>query len=145
RWSQVAHGSGIHVVVHVGSNCLADSRTLAAQAHRLNVAAIAALSPSYFKPKSVENLVASCAEIANAAPRIPFYYYDIPSLTGVHLSMVEFVKVAPDRIPTLAGLKFTNPDLIAYQTLLGGWRDKLDFAWGVDECLLAALAVGAIG
>jgi N-acetylneuraminate lyase len=145
RWSEVVRGSGIHMVVHVGANCLADARIFSAQAHRLNVAAIAALCPSYFKPTSVQILVNCCLEIATAAPHIPFYYYDIPSLTGVHLSMPEFVKIASERIRTFAGLKFTNPDLIAYQALLHGWRDRFDFAWGVDEYLLPALAFGAVG
>jgi len=31
--------------------------------------------------------VACCAEIAGAAPALPFYFYDIPILTGVQFSM----------------------------------------------------------
>src|SRR5271170_4574767 len=49
RWSEVVRGSKLRLVVHVGSNCLADARALAGQAQTLGVAAIAALSPSYFK------------------------------------------------------------------------------------------------
>ena len=77
--------------------------------------------------------------------RLPFYFYDIPGFTGVQLSMPEFLKTAPERVPTLAGLKFTNPDLIAYQSCLRVQPGKFDIAWGLDECLLAALAVGAVG
>src|SRR4051794_22723701 len=40
RWCEVARGTALRVVVHVGSNCLADSRTLAAQAQRLGAVAI---------------------------------------------------------------------------------------------------------
>jgi N-acetylneuraminate lyase len=145
RWSEVVPGSGLRLVVHVGSNCLADARTLAAQAQDLGAAAIAALAPSYFKPRSLELLVACCAEIAGAAPGLPFYFYDIPSLTGVQLAMPEFLAVAPDRVPTLAGIKFTNPDLMAYQQCLHAAEGHFDIPWGVDECLLAALALGASG
>jgi N-acetylneuraminate lyase len=145
QWSEIARGSELQVVVHVGANCLADARALAAQAQALKVSGIAALAPSYFKPKSVEVLVACCREIASAAPGLPFYFYDIPGFTGVQLSMPEFLKTAPDRIPTLAGLKFTNPDLVAYQSCLRVQGGKFDLAWGLDECLLAALAVGAVG
>jgi N-acetylneuraminate lyase len=145
QWSDVVSGSELQVVVHVGANCLADSRALAAQAQSLKASAIAALSPSYFKPKSLDTLIDCCREIASAAPAVPFYYYDIPSFTGVQLSMPEFLKIAPARIPTLAGLKFTNPDLISYQTCLRVQPGKFDIAWGLDECLLAALAVGAVG
>src|SRR5262245_18535653 len=72
RWSEVTRGSGLRLVVHVGANCLADARTLAIQAQQLGADAIAALSPSYFKPKTVADLVACCETIAQAAPAVPF-------------------------------------------------------------------------
>lgn len=145
RWSEVIRGSAMRLIVHVGSNCLADARAMAAQAQELRADAIAAISPSYFKPKSVDALIACCAEIAGAAPTTPFYFYDIPVLTGVSLPMPEFLARAPDRIPTLAGIKFTNPDLIAYQKCLHSHGGKFDVSWGMDEYLLAALAFGAVG
>jgi N-acetylneuraminate lyase len=145
RWSEVARGSALRVVVHVGSNCLADARTLASQAQSLGTTAIAALAPNYFKPKSLDDLIACCGEIAGAAPALPFYFYDIPMLTGVHFSMPEFLSVASERIPTLAGLKFTNADLMAYQRCLHTHGGKFDIPWGLDEYLLAALALGAAG
>lgn len=143
RWMAVAKGTAMRVVVHVGANCLADSRALAAQAQRLGAVAISALTPSYFKPRSVDVLVDCCAEIAAAAPETPFYYYDIPALTGVSLPIVEFLEKAPARIPTLVGLKFTNPDLMSYLQCLraGDW----DIPFGVDEHMLGALAMGAQG
>jgi N-acetylneuraminate lyase len=145
RWAEVIQGTDLRLVVHVGSNCLADARALAAQAQSLGVHAVAALAPSYFKPASVDALIGCCAEIAGAAPSVPFYFYDIPAMTGVRLSMPEFLARAPDRIPTLAGLKFTNPDLMDLQTCLRVGGGRFDVLWGVDEYLLAALALGAEG
>lgn len=144
RWCAVTRGTTQRVVVHVGSNCLSDSRALAAQAQSAGAAAIGALAPSYFKPKSLDVLIDCCRDIAAAAPELPFYYYDIPSFTGVNLSMPDFLAAAPERIPTLAGIKFTNPDLIAYQKCLHS-EPKFDIPWGMDECLLAALSLGASG
>ena len=144
RWVEVARGTAIKVVVHVGSNCLADSRALAAQAAELGAAAISALAPSYFKPRSVALLTAGCAQVASAAPGLPFYFYDIPALTGVSLSMPEFLERGRETIPNLTGIKWTNPDLYSYQLcrhLPGGF----DLPWGNDEYLLAALAIGARG
>lgn len=115
RWSDVARGTALRLVVHVGSNCLADARVLASQAQQLGAVAISALAPSYFKPRSLDTLIAGCADIATAAPETPFYFYDIPALTGVHFSMPDFLVQAAGRIPTLAGIKFTNTDLMAYQ------------------------------
>jgi N-acetylneuraminate lyase len=145
RWMDVTQGTDLRVVIHVGSNCLADSRALAGQAQRLGATAISALAPSYFKPRSVDDLVACCTEIASAAPGTPFYHYDIPALTGVNLSMPEFLDRAKNRIPTLAGLKFTNPDLMAYQLCLHADEGAWDLPFGMDEHLLGALAMGARG
>lgn len=145
RWCEVAHGTPLKIVVHVGANCLADARVLAVQAQQLGAVAISALTPSYFKPRSIETLVACCAEIAAAAPETPFYYYDIPVLTGVTFSMPAFLEQAPDRIPTFAGMKFTNPDLMSYLQCLQMGGGSWDVPWGIDEWLLGALATGARG
>jgi N-acetylneuraminate lyase len=145
RWAAVAKGTPLRVVVHVGANCLEDARALAAHAGGLGAAAIAALSPSYFKPRSIEVLVECCRVVAAAAPETHFYFYDIPALTGVSLPMPEFLDAAADRVPTLAGIKFTNPDLMAYQRCLRSGGGRFDLPWGVDEYLLAALALGAEG
>lgn len=145
RWTDVTRGTGLKVVIHVGANCLGDATALAEQAKELGAAAISALAPSYFKPRSVAVLVDCCAQIAGAAADVPFYFYDIPSLTGVSLSMPEFLEKAPSRIPSLAGLKFTNPDLMTYQLCLRAEDGAFDVPWGTDEALLGALAVGARG
>ena len=144
RWLAVARGTELQVVVHVGSNCLADATALAVHAGQHGAAAISALAPSYFKPKSPAVLADCCAGIAAAAPETPFYFYDIPVLTGVNLSMPEFLALGREKIPTLAGIKWTNSDLYAYQLcqhVPGGF----DLPWGNDEYLLAALALGATG
>lgn len=145
RWAEVARGTALKVIVHVGSNCLADARALAAQAESLGALAISALAPSYFKPRSLDALVACCAEIAAAAPATPFYFYDIPVLTGVSFSMPEFLARAPEKIPNLAGIKFTNSDLMEYQLCLRAGGGRFDIPYGTDEWLLAALALGARG
>jgi N-acetylneuraminate lyase len=145
RWSEVVQGTGLGLVVHVGANCIADSRALAAHAESVGAVAISALAPSYFKPRSLDVLIACCAEVASAAPATPFYYYDIPVLTGVSFPMVDFLEKAPEKIPTLAGLKFTNPDLMAYQFCLRSGGGRWDLPFGVDEHFLGALAMGARG
>lgn len=145
RWMEVTRGSDMKVVVHVGSNCLVDAAALAKHAQDSKVAAVAALSPSYFKPRSVEVLVDCAEQIASAAPDTPFYFYDIPVLTGVSLSMPEFLELGRKKIPNLAGLKFTNPDLMAFQFCLRAGDGTFDVPWGCDEFLLAALAMGATG
>jgi N-acetylneuraminate lyase len=143
-WAAVAPEHGLRVIAHVGSNCLEDAKTLARRAEKLGFAAISALAPSYYKPGSLTALIDCCTAIAAAAPATPFYYYDIPALTGVTFPMERFLVEAPARIPTLAGIKFTNPDLVSYRRSLEV-AGRFDLPWGVDEMLLSALAVGAKG
>jgi N-acetylneuraminate lyase len=59
-------------------------------------------------------------------------------MTGVRLPMPGFLARAPDRIPTLAGLKFTDPYLMELQARLRAGGGRFDVLWGVDEYLLAA-------
>jgi N-acetylneuraminate lyase len=145
RWAAVTRGTALQVIVHVGSNCVADARVLAAQAQQLGARAISALAPSYFKPSSVASLVDSLSQIASAAPALPFYYYEIPSMTGLTLSPSEFLSHAADRIPTLAGIKFTSSNLMEYQLCRTSHDERFDIPFGFDEMLLAALALGARG
>lgn len=144
-WALAGKASGLSVIAHVGSNCVEESKILARRAGELGFKAISALAPSYYKPGGLSGLIDCCAAIAAEAPETPFYYYDIPVLTGLTLPMEQFLKQAPARIPSLAGIKFTNPDLVSYRRSLEVAGDDFDLPWGIDEALLAGLATGARG
>lgn len=135
----------ILVFVHVGHSSIAESRKLAAHAASIGADAISSVAAFYFKPGSVENLVESMAEIASAAPDLPFYYYHIPHLTGVGMDMVEFLRLSEGVIPNLAGIKYTASTINEYQACLNYKGGKFDILYGFDELLLSALAVGAKG
>jgi N-acetylneuraminate lyase len=143
RWMAATKGSPLKVIVHVGANCLEDARALASQAGKLQAAGVSALAPSYFKPGSVSALVDSMAHIALGCPSLPFYYYEIPSMTGLATSPSDFLTAAADRIPNLAGIKFTSNNLIEYQLCRAFGDGRFDIPFGFDEMLLASLALGA--
>lgn len=144
-WASAGPACGLRVVAHVGGNCLEDARYFAAAAADCGFEAVAALSPSYFKPARIEVLVDVCARIASAAPALPFYFYDIPSMTQVRFDMKDFLSLAGERIPNLAGIKFTNDDLGAFATCLKHEGGRYDIPWGIDEKLVNALEAGALG
>ena len=144
-WASVEGVHEIRVIAHVGGNALEDAQTLARAAERLGLSAISALAPSYYRPNTLADLIDWCAAIAAAAPELPFYYYDIPAMTGVSFPMEQFLAEAPARIPTLAGVKFTNPDLVSYRRSLDVAGDRFDLPWGVDEAVLGGVAIGARG
>ncbi len=133
------------VVVQVGHNSLAEARALADHAQHVGADAISAMPPVYFKPATVEVLVDVLAEITEAAPALPFYYYHIPTLTGVALSMVDFLRVGSEQLPTLVGIKFSDRKLEEMQACLHVDGGRFDILFGVDEMLLAGLAMGARG
>ena len=59
-------------------------------------------------------------------------------MTGVAFKMIDFLKVAEARIPTLAGIKFTFSDLMDYRRCLPHAEGKFDILFGADEIMLAA-------
>ena len=135
----------ILVLVHLVQTSIADSRKLAAHAARIGADAISSVAAFYFKPTSVQNLAESMAQIASAAPQLPFYYYHIPTLTGVGLDMIEFLRLGEELIPNLAGIKYTAATLHEYQACVNYQNGRFDILFGFDEMLLPALAVGAKG
>ena len=135
----------IPVVVQVGHNSLAEARELAAHAQQIGATAISAVPPHYFKINSVETLVDCMAEVAGGAPETPFYYYNVPHLSGAALSMLDFLRLGGERLPTLVGIKYTAPTVYEMQACIDFADGRFDILHGVDEMLMAGLAVGAAG
>jgi len=106
---------------------------------------VACIAPYFFKPRNISELTNWCAEVAGAAPGLPFYYYHIPSITGVDLKMEDLLLVASKRIPNFAGLKFTYEDLDDYKACLDFEDGRYDILFGRDEILLKALKLGGKG
>jgi N-acetylneuraminate lyase len=131
------------VIVQVGCESLAQARGLAAHAEEIRADAISAVSPIYFKPDSAETLVESMAQIAGGAPELPFYYYHIPMVTGLGVSMIEFLQLGGERIQTLRGIKFTSPAVQEFQSCIEFAGDRFEILWGLDEMLLSGLTAGA--
>tara|TARA_B100000586_G_scaffold132458_1_gene95799 strand:+ start:82 stop:1008 length:927 start_codon:yes stop_codon:yes gene_type:complete len=141
RWTQGVAGR-FRVIVHVGGTCLGDSKELAAHAAGIHADGIAMMAPYFFRPATVEELVDYCEQVAAAAPDVPFYYYHIPVMSGVTLPMRDFLELASGRIPSLAGIKFTHPDPMDIRRCLAFEDGRYDVLFGMDEALLAALALG---
>jgi N-acetylneuraminate lyase len=144
-WAEHGAAAGLDVIMQVGANCLDDARSLAAHAEGLGLRAISAVAPSYHKPRTADALVECSLRVAEAAPATPFYYYEIPAFTGLTIPTTAYLETALGRIPTFAGLKFSCPDLMLLQEVLAVGDGALDVLFGVDEQLLAALALGVQG
>jgi N-acetylneuraminate lyase len=140
-----AAGERLRIIVHVGHASIAESRKLASHASSIGAHAISSVAAFYFKPTSVQNLADCMTEIASAAPDLPFYYYHVPTLTGISVDVLEFIKLAESQIPNFAGVKYTATTLWEYQSCLNYKNGKYDILYGFDENHLPALAMGAKG
>lgn len=144
QWQQVA-GQELRVIVHVGHTSAGDARDLAAHAEKIGAWGVGCLAPFFFKPGNADDLAAFCAEVAAGAPSLPFYYYQIPSMTGVNVSAADFLRAAAPRIPNLAGVKFTFENLMDFSECVRLEGGRYDIVFGRDEILVAGMAIGAQG
>jgi len=135
----------LQIIVHVGHSSIRESRKLAAHAQSVGADAFSSVAAFYFKPDALQTLVNAMAEIASAAPELPFYYYHIPTLTGVGMDMLQFLKDAGPRIPNLAGIKYTAATIHEFQSCLTYDDGRYDVLFGFDELLLPALSIGTEG
>jgi len=117
-WCRAAEGSGLTVIAHVGHPSRPEATELARHAVGAGADAVAAMA---------------------------FYYYDIPALTGVDLPTDEFLAVAAERIPNLAGVKFARDDPVLLRTCLDLDGGRFEVLFGIDEQLSTALAAGVRG
>ncbi|HOA75971.1 MAG TPA: dihydrodipicolinate synthase family protein [Phycisphaerae bacterium] len=133
----------VPVIVQVGHTSLAEARELAVHAQAIGADAVSAVPPFYWKPTSAANLADCMAQVAAGAPKLPFYYYHIPAITSVGLDLVEFIRIARERVPTFAGIKYTAPTVQEYMACVAEAGDRLDILWGTDEMLISGLVAGA--
>jgi N-acetylneuraminate lyase len=143
EWSKYK-SAGFKVIAFLGGTCIAECKQLAAAAWQYRLDAVAITAPYYFKPSGVEELAEFCGEVAAATP-LPFFYYHIPSFTGVSFNMYDLLINVDGKIPNFAGIKYTYENMMDYQRCLEYKNRKYNILWGRDEMLLSALVVGATG
>jgi N-acetylneuraminate lyase len=110
------------VVAHIGHCNVADAIDMAKHAAEIGADAIAAVPPWFFRYANAQHVANVIAEIAAAAPDLPFLYYHIPMFTkvatgtleknffgdGIYLS--EILDLCQKQIPNFAGCKYTSQD-----------------------------------
>merc|ERR550514_2414750 len=137
---------GIKVYMHIGSESLVDIQELARHAAQTKgISGILAMTPVYFKP-TVETLHDFLAKVAAAAPTMPFWFYHFPDDTGVLPGQAHaFLELAEKtgKIPNLAGIKYTDYNLMDFQLCTQVAGGKYNMLFGRDEEALAALELGA--
>lgn len=134
-------GADLRLIVHVAAGSVRNCASLAAHAQDLGAFAISAIGPTFPPLAKVAQLGAYCAEIAKAAPDLPFYYYHIPALSRVDLPMLDLLDFARQHIPNFAGIKYTSTDLHDLTRCTRYDNRRYDILAGLDETMLGAMAV----
>ena len=144
EWRRVLPAD-VRLFVHTGHHALCDSQRLTRHACAIGADAAAVIAPGFYKPAGAAGVADWCAAIAAEAPDLPFYFYHFPAMNGVQLSIADLLSRAAERIPNLAGVKFTHEDLGDYLLARQVADGRFDLLWGHDDMLLGALATGAEG
>lgn len=146
EWVKQGRNKLDQVVIHVGALSLKDSQELARHAAEIGADGIAVMAPFFLKPGNKDALVSFLKEVAAVASTLPFYYYHIPTLTGVKFRAESLLDGIQEKIPSFRGLKFSDMDLLDFgQCVDQNRQQQFALLFGVDEQLLSALMLGATG
>lgn len=144
EWVNVAKGK-LKIIVHVGGTSQVQSTDLARHAQEIGADAVASIAPYFFKPALMDDLIGFFEPVATAASKLPFYYYNMPSISGVSLPAHTFLSEGRKRIPNLAGVKFTHNNLMEMQQCIHVDNGAFEVLHGFDEIFITGLAIGAKG
>ncbi|XP_072047472.1 N-acetylneuraminate lyase-like [Amphiura filiformis] len=143
KWIESGKDKLDAVVVHVGSSNLRESQKLAQHAQDVGAAAIASIPPVFYKAATIDHLVSFFKEISEAAPKIPFYYYHNPGITGVKFQLEDFLSaLGRNPVPSFCGVKFCSTDLYDYGRSMVVCNNHIQIMYAVDEQALPSLTLG---
>lgn len=129
------------VIAHVGAHATHVVTELATHAATLDIAAIAAVPPFYFRTDA-SGLRAHYSLIAEAAPNTPLFVYNIPGATGVEVTASVVADLM--HIPQVSGIKYSSYNLFDMRNIIE-LREGFTVLSGFDEVLVAGLTMGAHG
>ena len=142
-WAKCSnHDEDFKVMMFLSGTCIADCIDLAKYSQEIGLYAVSFTAPFYFKPANADMLAQCCKAIADQIPDMPFYYYHIPVLTGVNITMFDLLNAIDGLIPNFAGIKYTHEDFMDFQSCMNFKDGRYEMMWGRDENMLSALVLG---
>ena len=132
----------VPTIVHVGCVATRDAVALAKHARQVGAAGISSILPPL--ARGPESIYLHYQAIAAAVPELPF----LPYLYGGTVDALTLMSALVERIPNLAGSKYTGPNMYELGHLVELAQDRWTIFSGMDEqCIFAAMfgAQGNIG
>lgn len=137
---KISKGVG-KVILHAGSTRLEDAIELARYGEKIGVDAIASLPP-YHARLTEADVVSYYRQLAQAT-QLPFFIYHHPGLTGYQMNSITLEMM--ESLPNMAGIKYTDYDLLNYANLIEFKNRGLCIMNGHDQVLFPGLSMGASG
>ncbi|HKN34598.1 MAG TPA: 4-hydroxy-tetrahydrodipicolinate synthase [Terriglobales bacterium] len=132
----------IPVVAASGSQSLADTLALTAQAEKAGADAVLVVTPYYIKP-SQQGLLEYFAAVGQHTS-LPLMIYHIPGRAAVTVTCETVARIA-DRVPNLVGIKHAATDLDLVTELLTKLGPEFRIFCGLEALSLPMLSIGACG
>lgn len=133
-------GSRVPLIVGCGSSDTATACLLCSEAASLGADALLVITP-YCNKGTASGLAEHYKRVADAAQGKPVILYNVPSRTGVNLSLAQY-KALSD-IENIVAVKEASPDLTKITRLAG--ETPLSVYSGNDDMVLPVVSVGGKG
>ena len=137
----VDHAEGVPVLAGCGATSAADVSHHIDEAATAGVDAAVVVTP-YYLQTTQDGLHRFFSTVADDSP-LPLLLYNIPALTGEHLS-VDLVTDLADH-PQIVGLKDTSGDLTFLYDVIESTPSEFDVFQGASQLSVASLDIGASG
>lgn len=131
----------VPIIMGCGSNDTAHAISYAKQAENNGADAILVVTP-YYNKGTKQGLRTHFLCIAEAVD-IPIILYNVPSRTGVDLSLADYEVLAEH--PNICGIKEASPSIERMAWLCRNMKGKAKVYAGNDSMFLPSLALGADG
>lgn len=138
---QEAAGGRVPIIVGTGAPDTRDAITNAGYARAHGADGILVVTP-YYNKGTAEGIVEHYLAIAEAA-KLPTILYNVPSRTGVNLSLSQLCRLAEH--PCIVAIKEASGDIGRVADIVATLGDRLMVYSGNDGELLPTLALGGIG
>ena len=134
-------GNRCKIIAGTGSNATRHTMELSMAAEQTGVDGLLLVSP-YYNKATPEGLYAHYLAVAHSVS-LPVILYNVPTRTGVDIPVSVYRRLS--RIPNIAGVKESAPDITKYTKILAQCGSSMAIWAGNDDMATPVIALGGKG